>query len=105
MRGASWQSIEIVRQIHRIEFALDRTLAAEQTAIRDTVPFGHEMRGDHDRSPALRFAMEHLLQAFPPTGIKTESWLVEQQQRCIGEEQERESESLPRAARKRSGLD
>src|SRR5450755_2351810 len=49
--------------------------------------------------------MKRLLQAFPPTGIETESRLVEQQHRCIGEQQERETESLPRAARKRTGRD
>jgi hypothetical protein len=105
MRLVVRRRIEIVRQIHRIEFALDRAVATEQTTVCDAVPLPDEMRRDQHCFATFRFVVEHFLQAFPPTGIEAQSWFIEQQNPRVGEQEEREPESLACPARKRTGPD
>jgi hypothetical protein len=92
--------VEIIRQICRIEFAFDHSLAAEQTAVGHAVPFGDQMRRHEHGFSALRFEVERFLQSFAPAGIETQSRFVEQEHRCISQQKKCNAEPLPHAAGK-----
>ena len=95
-----FQFVEIVRQICRIEFAFDFSVATKEAAVRNVVPFRDQMRGDEHCLAALRFEAKRLLQSFAPGRIETQARFVEQQDRRVGQKQQGQAEPLTRAAGK-----
>ena len=65
-----FEHVEIVRQIRRIEFALDFSVATKQTAMRNSIPLRHEVRGEENGFAALGFKAQRVLKSLPPRRIE-----------------------------------